>query len=240
MNENLNNQNFNNNAGQQMGGMVGNNQPGNGNNIVNELLQDKPRLIGLIGALVAIIGNFLPYVVMEMSLLGTTYSESMSYWAAGTGGKVIFFLSLAIGVLYFLKKQPYIIALLGYFLVQFLYNLINLSDLAGTYSSIEIKWGIGIYVTILGFGAMCVGLYLYWKDNKNCFKDLINKFKNKNNPPVAQPNSYSQQPVQSVNQPVQPQPMDNSMMNQPMNNGMMNQPMNDQNMPMNNNQNNNF
>jgi len=227
MNENLNNQGFNNNGGQSMmnqptGVMASNNNQNKGNDFVNELLKDKPRLIGLIGYLVALISFFVPFLVMEVSFLGQSASESITYWST-SDGKIVFFVTLVAAALIFFKKYVFAAIPVVISTIILIADLLDVADVTGGYPSYAtIKWGIGVYLAIIGLIAMAVSIFLYWKENKNCFKDTIDGVKNKfnkasANPGMNQTTSYTNQP-QPMNQPfggpvepqVQPQPMNQS------------------------------
>lgn len=261
MNENYNNQvNMNNqinaNPAPNMNQVPGGNNNGTTNNnqkaneFIQNLLKDKTSLIGYIGSILMIIANFLPFVVVEASVLGYKASDSFSY-VSTTAGKIVLVLAIASIVLIALKKHVYAVLTAGVALIQFVYNLINLSSTykgSGYYSSyVTVKWGIGIYLTLIGLIGLGVSIFLYWKENPNCFNEIIGKFKgNKiqtNNPMNQampgqmmnnQPQMYNQQPMGGMQQmPTQQMPMDPG---QPMmNNQNINNPE-----QVNNNQNNNM
>lgn len=267
MNDNYNNQvNMNNqmntnqvpNMNQSMGNINNGGQANNNqkvNDFIQNLLKDKASLIGYIGSILMVIANFLPFVVVEASVLGYKASDSFSY-ASTTAGKIVLVLAIASIVLIALKKHVYAVLTAGVALIQFVYNLSNLSKTykgSGYYSSyVTVKWGIGIYLTLIGLIGVGVSIFLYWKENPNCFKEIIEKFKgNKvqnNNPmnqamPVApqqpmnnQPQMYNQQPMGGMQQPMpnQQMPMEPG---QPM---MNNQSVNNSDQVINNNQNNIF
>lgn len=226
MNENYNNQ-TNMNVNQvpnnvNYGEQINNSQKAN--DFINKLLKDKVSLIGYIGSILTIIANFLPFVVIKASVLGYSASDSFSY-VSTRAGKIVLVLTVASIVLIALKKHVYAILTTGVAALQFIYNLINLGSTykgTGYYSSyVTVKWGIGIYLTLIGLIGLGVSIFLYWKENPNCFKEAIEKFKgnkvsNSNSmnqtmpvtpgqPMNNQTQMYNQQPMGGIQQPM---PMD--------------------------------
>lgn len=246
MNENYNNQvnmgnqtNMNANQVPNNGintGQINNNQKNN--DFINKLLKDKPSLIGYIGSILVIIANFLPFVVIKASVLGYSASDSFSY-ASTRAGKIVLVLVVASIVLIALKKHVYAILTTGVAALQFIYNLINLGSTykeTGYYSSyVTVKWGIGIYLTLIGLIGLGISIFLYWKENPNCFKEALEKLKGhkamNNNSinqtmPVTpgqpmnnvQPQMYNQQPMNGTQQPIPMQPGQPIVNNQNVNN----------------------
>lgn len=245
MNENYNNQvNMNNQMNMNVNQVPnGNQMPNNGvyggqinnsqktNDFINKLLNDKTSLIGYIGSILTIIANFLPFVVIKASVLGYTASDSFSY-ASTRAGKIVLVLAVASLVLIALKKHVYAMLTTGVAALQFIYNLINLSSTyneTGYYSSyVTVKWGIGIYLTLIGLICLGVSIFLYWKENPNCFKEIIEKIKGHKT--SVNNNQFQQnQTMPSQQMPLEPgQPIVN------------NQNVNNSDQVINNNQNNNM
>ena len=183
-----------------------------GNDFISNIPRDTNSIIGYVGALVTIIANFLPFIVVSATLYGTKIaSSSFNYFSTGSG-KIVLICALGSAVLIALKKHAFAVAPTGFSLLLFLYNLITVKSAykGYSYSYIKIKWGAGIWLTFAGLIALGVSIFLYWKANPTCFTDAINTLKgNKNAGVQPQPMMQPGQPVQpqAPVAPVQPQPM---------------------------------
>ena len=178
-----------------------------GNSFINNIPKDTNSIIGYVGALITLIANFLPFIVVSATLYGTKVaSSSFNYFSTGSG-KIVLICALGSAVLIALKKHAFAVAPTVFSTLLFLYNLVTVKNAykGYSYSYIKIKWGAGIWLTFVGLIALGVSIFLYWKANPTCFSDAINMLKgNKNTGVQPQPMMQPQQPMQ---QPVQPQPM---------------------------------
>ena len=181
----------------------------NGSSFIDNIPKDKASIVGYVGALIAIIANFLDFVVVKATLGGYSASSSFSY-VSTSSGKFVLILFVATAVLIALKKHVYSAFTAGTAAIVFIYNLATVKEKSSTltYSYVKVHWGPGIWLTIVGLVLIAASIYLYWKENPDCFK----KLRNSNNAPAPQPimnnfgtpvqntqvNNFGQQPVNNI------------------------------------------
>lgn len=193
-----------NNMGQPVGQQPANSGAGiDVNKIINDLKNDKKSLIGLVGALIVIIANFLTLFSIKLTIFGTSKSESVSFWKYdGAIGEIVFFLAIGTIVLIILKKHIYTVLTAGLSLILTIVEFFSIkSDYKKSVKGLEkyasLNWGIGFWLTLIGLAVIGVSIYLIWKENPNCFKDAIEKVK-------AMFGGNKAQTVQPVQAPVTP------------------------------------
>ena len=194
------------------------------NKIINDIKKDPKNFLAIAGAILTIIACFVNIITVKMTIL-RTQSQSWNLMNIASGNKayyegsdyagiILIILAVATIVLVVLKKHVYTVISAGLsfltLIIEFfkIKNYFNDKVGKGYEDYIKLKWNAGLFIAILGIAAMGASLYFLWKENPNCFKELIAKAKsliggNKANATV-QP-VQAQTPVQPTYQaPVQP------------------------------------
>lgn len=151
-------------------------------------------IVGYISAAVMAISIFLPYYKYSSYGFETTYN----YFKSGEGA---FFLAFAIisVILIFAKKHMTVVFAGITGIIFAIRDIIMIGDLEGA------DIGFGVWCALIGSIALLVSAFLYWKENPECLKGII-EIKPKNQ------YGYMQQPMQNqmmnpgmnYNQPQQP------------------------------------
>ena len=189
----------------------------NGSSFIDNIPKDKTSIIGYAGVLVAIIANFLDFVVVKASAYGYSASSSFSY-VSTSSGKLVLVLFIATAILIALRKHAHSAIPAGLATIIFIYNFATVKNQSASYKSsyVTINYGPGIWLTLVGIVLIAASIYLYWKANPDCFKNL--KFSKANTAPAPQPimNQNNQptmnqfnQPVNNINTPAQNVPVNN-------------------------------
>ncbi len=137
------------------------------------------KLLGIIGAIVTIIGLFLPFATVTAKAFGIKHSESITYIQAD--GLYVLLLAvitllmifsdkLSEKVAFFRKISNMKLVLVPTVLaaIILIFDMINAADVVGDVStslvSAEISYGIGLWVLWIGLIATAIFPFIYKKD----------------------------------------------------------------------------
>lgn len=181
-----------------------------------DLKLTKFKIAGLCGALVTLIGIFLPFLTAKVSLYGYSASKAVKL-IDGRDGKVALVIVIIGAALLLVKKfEKAIYSCAGALLFIVLYDgvfdsdIASINDIAGA----SVSRSMGFYVMLIGIAAFAVGTFLEYKDNKETTNNVQPTYGMPQQPVQPQQPTYGmpqqsvqpQQPTYGVpQQPVQPQ-----------------------------------
>ena len=141
------------------------------------------KLLGIIGAIVTIIGLFLPFATATAKAFGMKYSESVNYIQAdGVFVLILTIITLLIifsdklseKVAFFKKLSNVKLALIPTIIsaIILIFDMINAADIVGDASisslvKVEVSYGIGLWVIWIGLIATAVFPFLYKKSENS-------------------------------------------------------------------------
>lgn len=143
--------------------------------------------IGVFGCLLLLLGNFLTFVTVKASVLGISHGEPVKF-IDGDGVFVIVAAIIAFALIYLKKgKWNYIPAIVS--LAVAFYDVADAKDAVseiGSLAKVDISYGIGFFIIIIGAIAVAAYAYLYKDDDSNILPLTKDVFAKKVNDAVNQ------------------------------------------------------
>lgn len=129
-----------------------------------EFLQKNSKYIGYLGCILMLIGNFLPFVTVTVSIFGYSQSESVKF--IDGDGMFVLIAAVVTAVLLYFKKDKLSLISTGIALAVTLYDISNAESMVGNTLGLgNISYGIGFWAIIIGvILAMGCVLLNYLKD----------------------------------------------------------------------------
>lgn len=148
----------------------------------------KTKLLGIIGAVVTIIGLFLPFATVTAKAFGIKHSESITYIQAD-GVYVLILAVITLLIIFsdklsekvaFFKKMSNVKSVLVPTIISaiiLIFDMINASETLGEVSTsivkAEISYGIGLWVLWIGLIATAVFPFIYKKDEATKVEEKV-------------------------------------------------------------------
>ncbi len=137
--------------------------------------------IGIVGCLLLLLGNFFTFVTVKASVLGISQSEAVKF-VDGDGAFVIV-AAIVAAVFIFMKKGKWNYAPAIISAAVAIYDVADAKDVAssvGSLAKVDISYGIGFFMIMLGAIAVAAYAFLYKNDDPEILpltKEAISKKK---------------------------------------------------------------
>ena len=117
-----------------------------------DFIKQNSKWVILCGLVVAIIGCFLTFA--KVSVLG--FSQSINYVDDGRDGIIVIIAAIVAAVLVFLKKEKFSVIPSAIAAIVTIYDMINISKVAGSASLAGVSIGIGAFVILIGIAVAII------------------------------------------------------------------------------------
>ena len=117
-----------------------------------DFIKQNSKWVILCGLAVAIIGCFLTFA--KVSVLG--FSQSINYVDDGRDGIIVIIAAIVAAVLVFLKKEKFSVIPSAIAAIVTIYDMINISKVAGSASLAGVSIGIGAFVILIGIAVAII------------------------------------------------------------------------------------
>lgn len=115
-----------------------------------EFLKKNSKMMAWVGCLLMLIGNFLPFAKVSVTLLGTTASQSVKF--IDGDGKFVIICAIAAAILIYMKKTKLTLipTIIGLGII--IYNMINADSVVGgaSYGLGKVSFGFGCWIMLIG------------------------------------------------------------------------------------------
>ena len=131
-----------------------------------EFLQKNSKYIGYGGCILMLLGNFLPFVTVTVSIFGISKSESIKF--IDGDGMFVIIAAIVTAVLLYLKKEKFSLISTGIALAVTLYDISNAESMVGNALGLgDISYGIGFWVILIGVVLAAGSVVINYLKDKN-------------------------------------------------------------------------
>lgn len=107
------------------------------------------KYVGILGCIMMVVGNFLPFAKVTVSLFGFSQSQSVKF--IDGHGVAVLIAAIIAGILIYIDKHKLSLIPTGIGAVITIYNMIDVKSIVGETMGIgKIGFGIGAWIIVLG------------------------------------------------------------------------------------------